>query len=112
MEIGTLSAVISTCSACFVLYNMFYHVLHETLVNAQPLGPPFVEEIAKISLLSSRLRFIFFLFLVVDCRVPLADPGSMLDRVWCHLWSNVSALSAAQAELLQRSSKKFRKKLR
>ena len=56
-----------------------------------------------------------FVHILVDFRVPIADPlgqiGSILDRFWCHLWSNFPAPSAARAELLQRSTKKLCKKL-
>ena len=33
-------------SLCSVLYNIFITLFHKTLVNAQPLSPPFFEEIA------------------------------------------------------------------
>ena len=61
--------------------------------------------------------FAFFsiFHIVVDFRVPLADPlgkiGSILDRFWYRCWSNIPEFSAARAELLQRLRKKIRKKL-
>ena len=99
---------------------IYLFIFHETSVNAQPLSPTFFDEIAAHKFLFFFifvLAFAFFLFVhtFVDFRVPLADPlgqiGFILDRFWCHLWLNFPALSAARAELLQRSSKKFRKKL-
>ena len=96
---------------CFIQH--FYHFFHKTSVNAQPLSPPFFEEIAahKKNVFSHFcvcvcVFSIFHIF--VDFRVPLADPlgqiGSILDRFWCHFWSNFPAFSAARAELLQRLS--------
>ena len=81
------------------------------------MNPPFFEEIAarKIKRFPClRLRFVYF-HIFVDFRVPLADPlgqiGSIFDRSWYHLLSNVPTFSAARAELLQRSSKKLRTEL-
>ena len=105
---------------CFI--QMFYNLFHKTSVNVQPLSPLFFEEIAaqkKIIYLFLIFVFAFACFLFVhisvDFRVPLADAlgqiGSILDRFWCHVWSNCPAFSAARAELLQRLRKKLRKKL-
>ena len=111
-------------SLCSVLYNIFiipFFFFKKTSVNAQPLSPPFFEEIAahRKDLLFSHFCVcvcVFLLFhIYVDFRVPLADAlgqiRSILDRCWCHFLSTFPAFSAARAELLQRLRKKLRKKL-
>ena len=110
---------------CFIQH--FHHfsflssffLFQKTSVNAQPLSPSFFDEIAAHFILFLICVFAFALFLFcyiyVDFRVPLADPlgqiGFILDRFWYHCWFNFPTLSATRAELLQRSSKKLRKKL-
>ena len=88
-----LTCCFGCVSLCSVLYDILITFFHKTSVNAQPLGPPFLEEIAahkKNKKLIFVFAFVFFLLfhISVDFRVPLADPlgqiGSILDRFWCH----------------------------
>ena len=82
-------------SLCSVLYNIFITFFQKTSVNAQPLSPPFFQEIAahkEIYVFFSFLCFAFFQFfhISVDFRVPLADAlgqiRSIFDWFWCHFW--------------------------
>ena len=78
-------------SGAFAVLVAFLCALFYTLVNAQPLNPPFFV-----------FAFLFF-HISADFRVLLADAlgqiRSILDRLWCHF------------ELLQRLRKKILKKL-
>ena len=103
---------------CFIQHVYQKKKNHKASVNAQPLSPPFFEEIAAhnknvIFFLICVFAFAFFyLFhIVVDFRVSLADAlgqiGFILNRCWCHCWSNFPAFSAARAKLLQNFARNF-----
>ena len=105
-------------SLCFVLYNIFI-----TFFKKHPSRWA-IRFLRKSQHIKNIIIFLIFVFafaffllfhISVDFRVPLADAlgqiGIIFDRCWWHCWFNVSAFSAARAELLQRLRKKFRKKL-
>ena len=68
-------------SLCSVLYNIFITFFQKTSVNAQPLSPPFFQEIAahkEIQLFFSfwclRLRFFYFFIFLLIFGYPLPTP--------------------------------------
>ena len=75
--------VLAAFLLCSVIYSIFY-IFHKTSLNAQPLLPPFFEELAahlKHNMVSHLgvLRF-FFYFLIFGfiCWYPLPPPWARL----------------------------------
>ena len=106
-------------SLCSVLYNIFITFFQKTSVNAQPLSPPFFEEIAAhkeiqffFSFWCLRLHFFYFFIFLLIFGYPLPTPWARLAPFWIDFGAIVGltfpAHCAARAEILKRLRKKLR----
>ena len=93
MEIGSFSVFVAfRCALFYTTFSSLLFFFQNTSVNAQPLSPPFFEEIAahKKYLFVSHVRvcvcviFYFFIFLLIS-GYPLPTPWARLAPFWIDL---------------------------
>ena len=82
-------------SLCSVLYNIFITFFQKTSVNAQPLSPPFFQEIAAhkeiiffFSFWCLRLHFFYFFIFLLIFGYPLPTPWARFAPFWIGFGSN------------------------